>query len=780
MAKMDSRMILLQKHLRDNIVGVENINSYISEIRLFREETITRISHIESNIIKLLDSSESIINKEIEIMKRDIVSLHNQIKVNTEKYESIEEYKLEFNKFKNDINVRILEVESNIKILLAKIHRYEHKVKNEDGGGPEPPPNIQGEIEGGVPNIPGRQGAPRGQRSSPTDTQKGHKKYPEIILTKNGWIWSIYLEIPDNSDNLEIKQGEKILTEFDNYHQNIPISNLNVKIEISINNNYKDIDLCTGNRNYLIFKMRNNWNQPGRLVNSITSGFYGIVVPNAWKMSKETSRYSTLDSEEIENEGYTVNFIYITREDEGEIIFLTEYETEVIIKSDRYGYQLTGNPLPDAAKNLGPLFVGKLPVLESKDDTGWDNISTIVVGEEGGGYKRKSMDFKPNKSSRMQALPHDILQWNCGWFFIRILDDNMTLVDSMDFRFLEDLSGVSIENSRDYPTSNGYEDIKIIFTHSPGSKIIYEKINIVDQLKIIENQEETIITIPPGIEYDNINFKIKGNYRVADYLYCNKRIWWALIDNDDINENDIVWKDATEVLYKSDISATTNSVLLLKNCTGDIYIGFQESKPRIYKGSKDRPYTKIYLRDFSDAEEFEILSNERSINLFLPSDEEIIKIPLLLVKTKLSCLHCPFSTELIEDANAHINTHIDKLFPHLSYEEIAKKRGGEFPDIIYKCGYCDDFFVGVDRAINPTGRMFKHISENHRSEDGVCHNILFSVISDAAIIRKNVYKNLPHIYKCAICDYEWEGKDMGGERVEHLIRTHINDIFSSK
>jgi hypothetical protein len=430
MAKMDSRMILLQKHLRDNIVGVENINSYISEIRLFREETITRISHIESNIIKLLDSSESIINKEIEIMKRDIVSLHNQIKVNTEKYESIEEYKLEFNKFKNDINVRILEVESNIKILFAKTPQYAQNVENEDGGVPEPPPNNQikdtndgdpheesdGEVEDDNPDVgvaqsgdsiqgeegtnnqsenedgvtrqPGRQGAPRGQRSSPTDRQKERKKYPEIILTKNIWIWSIHLEIPDNSDNPEIKQGEKILTEFDNYHQNIPISNLHVKIEISINNSYKDIDLCTGNRKYLIFKMRNNWNQPGRLVNSITSGFYGIVAPNAWKMSRETSRYSALDSEEIENEGYKVYFIYITRE----ISFLTEYGREVIIKSDSYGYQLTGNLLPDAAKNLGPLFVEKLPDLESEDDTGWDNISTIVVGEEAGGHKRKLMD----------------------------------------------------------------------------------------------------------------------------------------------------------------------------------------------------------------------------------------------------------------------------------------------------------------------------------------------------------------------------------------------------
>jgi len=828
-SQLNERITLIQKQLRDNIGDVESINKHLSELNNFREEVLNKVENIENTIDEFIKPIEERKKEEIESPPKQIPDNipANQTGSFDESKESedvpssseqIAEGKTQTGAQQDDLSEEITAKEGEISSKPPEGNidvefppeeiQDEPPLMHEEAGGrnesidksenetqnytTDESPKVT-KLNGNSDKDENRQkysneepsafprirGTRRGKRG-PYKAIEERIKFPEVTLLKDGWEWNIYLEIPDNTDTLEVLQDGKNLFNPDDVQQSLPIGDINHSIEISINGKNKIINLCDNNQKYLIFKLRKNFSEPGRLVNSITIGYYAIVVPDIWKLEEESQNKLSLDSEDIILEGYKVYFVHLEGGIEKSLYFINESGEQEKILTSESNYKLEGEIIQDSSEGMGSLFIRDLPKLICVEIDDWENISTIIVGEEGGTKKRKWIEFKPKTNEAIQSLPSSILNWKSSWFFVRLYDDDMTLIDSMDFRFSEDLHGVRIGKYRDYPASNGYEDIELIFTHSPDCKITYEQINIVYQLKIIENQEETIITIPPGIEYDNINFKIKGNNRVTDYLYSNKRIWWTIIDDDDINENDIVWKDTAEILYKTDFSATTNKVLLLKNCIGDIYIGFKEEKPRIYKGLKEEPYTKIYLRDFSDSEELQILNNERSINLFLPSDEETIKIPLLIVKTKLSCLHCAYSTELIELANDHIKTHIDELFPHLPYEEIAKRYGDEFPNTIYKCGHCDNY-VSVDDSLYPNDAICAHISEEHRQPGQGEPPMIFSVITDIEEIRSNVFNNLPHIYKCKLCPgYEWEGEDTAGERVDHLIKTHISDIFTSK
>jgi len=65
----------------------------------------------------------------------------------------------------------------------------------------------------------------------------------------------------------------------------------------------------------------------------------------------------------------------------------------------------------------------------------WAGIKKIVLGQKGPGRNRWKMHFAPDSGKALQSFPPDLIRRRGGWYFVRFIDANETLVQSMDFRF---------------------------------------------------------------------------------------------------------------------------------------------------------------------------------------------------------------------------------------------------------------------------------------------------------------------------------------------------------
>ena len=92
------------------------------------------------------------------------------------------------------------------------------------------------------------------------------------------------------------------------------------------------------------------------------------------------------------------------------------------------------------------MFGGRPPSVS--DTRAWENVGSLVVGEEGPGTHRWRMPFSAITGQRETAMPDELLARNGGWYFLRVYDKNDHLLESFDFRFATGLYGITIAQLR--------------------------------------------------------------------------------------------------------------------------------------------------------------------------------------------------------------------------------------------------------------------------------------------------------------------------------------------
>ena len=124
------------------------------------------------------------------------------------------------------------------------------------------------------------------------------------------------------------------------------------------------------------------------------------------------------------------------------------------------------------------------------------------------------------------------------------------------------------------------------------------------------------------------------------------------------------------------------------------------------------------------------------------------------------------------------DNHIHHFFRELSYEETRLKYDMNLPVQIYQCGYCNDYVPADNHDKNPTSAILEHIEQCPKAEiiDGSVH-IKFRIVKDSTEIRTNVIVELPHVWKCNLCDSYFENQHMS-EMVRHLVSEHELDVYS--
>ncbi|SLM15982.1 hypothetical protein SPIROBIBN47_90050 [uncultured spirochete] len=601
---------------------------------------------------------------------------------------------------------------------------------------------------------------------------------PEIVCWEKGSEWKVGVEIPDEilaNQDISILQNGIYLDRDSNIDNCWNLAAISGEIIIQWSNNEINNKIVITNENtYLIFRLVGEDQKRGYLVSNPSMGSYLIIAPEIWEYSNISTVNRIALPEPSSLVGYLAHFCEFKADKENSVAFKTSENKIITIKPVKPKFELVGNSLEDSSENIGPLFGDSMPQIKAITKNTWNDISVIIIGEEGRAKKRWRKEFIPDLSQNPQYIPDSFYEKGSGWYYVRIYNKENELVESMNFRYIELLKKINIPKHLHPAQNDGYQTAKIELIHSPG--FVIKSANRRDNIQIEqESSEKTIIKIPADPDYDNSHWLVEiDNNKFIPLTISLKRIWWALGEE---NKTPLEWIDKAILLQRSDFTALSNKALWIR-CPQD----FKSKSISISMGenSRDRHYkisdslAMIPIREFSDVTEL-MLQNNLEIFASLPQDN--IRIKICEVLRKLQCKFCDFTSLNEQDIIAHaIANHLDQMFIPLNYDEL-KANDPNLPHRIYQCIYCG-FYVTSDDIENPTSKIIHHINNDCKKaprNDGPPRTD-FKIISNVDEIRENIIAELPNIEKCYFCGKTFE-RATDNKKKTHLKECHMSLLY---
>ncbi len=342
----------------------------------------------------------------------------------------------------------------------------------------------------------------------------------------------------------------------------------------------------------LVFKLGKNWNGNGRHVPRISSGHYLVFTPRDWRRINEAS----VSESACTDRDFLAHYFY----SDGTGTTDGFKECDSFIKRERFS--LDGTTVADDA-NMGELYVGDVPKLG--DSENWAGVSWIRVGKEGD--DKWAENFKPNESTLA-----NVLQGREGWFFIRIYDDDVKLIHSMDFRYLAGLEKILVNGEPHHsdniitPKDNGYTGTVIQFVG---------EIKAESENKDIAINKDNIATIDPLPNLDKTQWTLIGRNEQVTIIIHLPRIWWQLVNSDTISAE---WKDTPFEMSQGVFIANQYDVMIVRLPPAQrgmrVSFGGFHQHEGVRKYDKDRKTneSKFVLHDFCAHREIMETSSEES------------------------------------------------------------------------------------------------------------------------------------------------------------------------
>lgn len=427
-------------------------------------------------------------------------------------------------------------------------------------------------------------------------------------------------------------------------------------------------------------------------------------------------------------------------------------------------------------------FILEPPVLYFSE-TGRERIKSVVIGEEGARLSRLGSwrgEFEPSGEER-EVFPREIGEvlhsHGCGWYFLRFYDRETNLVDSLAFRFLAGIKGITVEAPGWSPV-DGYSDAIIMFHHEKGYEI--EPCDqVIDQGARECREDLTVYSVPNHVynlsEFgDLLEWEIKApNGRSIRITTDLGRLRWAVTDGSPPASRD--WTSSTVRLNRTALLPTSSQTLCLwlpgNVREQDCLVLRAGQQSRVSLGSQEvrRSPVHIKLRDLGDR---------------LPLDQEGVypiivsyfgrSLTLAEVEIRRECRFCGRQVGSSHDWVSHfLERHQDKVLEKLEYE-VLRKRFGEphWPLAVYRCSYCG-FLVRGDDPRNPNSAISYHqVNECVEASKHRPIQERFEIIYDQDVIRKLV-PGLPSVYVCRACDREFINADQLA--IKQHMYAHISE-----
>ncbi|MBL7072059.1 MAG: hypothetical protein ISS26_07855, partial [Candidatus Omnitrophica bacterium] len=497
--------------------------------------------------------------------------------------------------------------------------------------------------------------------------------------------WILGIELPEDSEVLRVMQNDKMLDRVDDDTARYCLNNPKGAITITGDPKKEDGLVYELTKDYLIFKMHKDWKCPGRLVKNPTMGYYLVVVPEEWERDEERSGIAPIEPEGVKLEGYKAHYFYV-QEDNEAIVFIMSGGEQIVLDFGRHGFRLVGKEIvADVFEERGQLFGERPPFLQILDERRWNEIGTIVIGEEGPGRHKWRTQFSPKENIKRQRLPRELYERCGGWYFIRIYDTDGMLLESMDFRFLNGLKDIESPHYP-FPDPQGHKPVNLIFHHMVGCKVTFKPQEPQsDSLSIERNTEKTIALIPSEPEWDELTWIVSTDKKSITIIIRIDRIRWSLVERgavDNIGEQMDRPLRAERNWFSPDLNKEIRIWFPKPGWTQEILVGFSKFRSTSIPVRIDSPFATVLLKEFYDINEIQDLEQclELKFWVALNSDYE---------GGAAICTISPQCVEAEEDAPPEILSETEDTDIPFEVEEID-------PFSIKSCSTCDHARVRND------------------------------------------------------------------------------------
>lgn len=624
----------------------------------------------------------------------------------------------------------------------------------------------------------GRPRLPVEAEPSPQETPAQYPK-PDIVCWERGRQWILGVELPEGlleRPDLELSQDGLSLSQDDSYEERWRLKQATGEVVVRLGKQLVSRrELATESKNYLLFKLRGPKQDQGRRVKSLSYGSFLLVAPEKWERAEDMAGPAPAAPEPVSVEGYKAHFFDIEQGGSQRVAFRTADGNLVRIETRAPRFQLIGNQLPDANEEIGPLFGGGPPRIRALDASDWNEIMTIIVGEEGKGKGKWRTQFKPAPELMEQELPVKLSDRKGGWYFVRLYDKQDDLLDSFDFRFLCALKDIRVSQQSPLPAPDGHKPCRVEFSHEPGC--IVQPVDKHDwDIHVQPDEGQTVVVIPPDPTCDRTRWRVSSNGTPSVEVTIQvERVWWALGEE---KTKPSEWGAQPFTLSRGDFRATSNKAVWIclprEHWTKAVRVGFAQQRSQRFPVRASERTVCIPLRGFGDASELSTVG-ETALKLWLDQGDSH-GTTIAYIRIKAACQYCDFLADREEELLPHIGSqHLGQLFQPLTYEQL-RDLDPTLPPAIYVCLYCEHY-VKAGGIENPTSAILHHFSSCPRApRQGGPPTPKFRIVDNVEEIRAKVISSLPRIHRCQLCNADL--KEPGeASMLEHLRANHGSALW---
>ncbi len=445
-------------------------------------------------------------------------------------------------------------------------------------GAPEITPQA-GEVRKGTKNQPIDARGRRGEKSRPAGSKSRKPRtrhpQPELMCRKNGVQWEVFLSATDECQISEVRHGEDSLEPKDGEYY---LRFFTGCLSITHGDGRQDFQLpLADDGSPLIFKLRADWEGPGRHIKRLTHGHFIVIAPHDW----DRQGHVPVEPEDCTDSGFCAHYFHRMKDDAGEKGF-----KQCPIALSGVLVNLQGHRIFDDSDE-GPLFGGNAP--PTLDDA--PGVVWARVGEEGdGGWRGKN--FRPDE----QGLAK-VLDGRQGRFFVRVYDEKATLLDSDEFRYFQSLEAIHV-NNEPYkkesvlpPSPAGHHPTKIRFVGADAGVTIKHPTPHA-------TADGDCVVVHPVADADVVSCALESHVSIKLHL---PRIWWradwmAKSTNDADQWCDTPLKVTRQQFAKYADSGGTLHVRLPRWFKG-APVGFDDEPGSLYKAeTMENGYSSLRVR----------------------------------------------------------------------------------------------------------------------------------------------------------------------------------------
>ena len=518
---------------------------------------------------------------------------------------------------------------------------------------------------------------------------------------------------------------------------------------------------------HLLFRLNGQDQGEGRKVETLSSGWYLVVVPEEW-VRDESDCPAPVAPQTLSIPGYLAHFLHVRQGSVRSVEFRTGSAGVVRIAARKSPFDLVGRELDDGDENAGPLFIGEPPRISVRDAELWDGVAVVVIGEEGRGRGKWRTHMKPIPGVPEQPLPTEFVSREGGWYFLRFYDLQSQLVESFDFRFAPALRGFDVPPFPRLPAPTGHGTVNIVVDHDSNC-VVSPASDLAGSIQVGRRETTTTLSVPPDPDCDRSEWLVAPDHRPqVRVTFLVERVWWAVGDE---NAPPAEWIDKPANLRPGDFAATGSRALWFRlprtRWTDALQIGFKESGYRSYPVKVLDTFLCVPLRDFRDAEELRTIG-QSEIRVVL-GRRGGTTATVAIATSMAACKWCEFSGASEKEVIGHVaKHHTSALFRRLTYDDLSAQ-DRRLPRKIYRCEHCCEY-VSADDPTYPESAICKHVQEEHHDL-----HMSFEVVKDIDEIRRTVLPELPRVVACAKCGSHI--REGGRPVIEHWSENHRRELI---